>query len=156
LIYTSVVLQHMEPQLSIRYLREFARVLRPGGILVFQIPDRIEKGRMIRDRMRRASFELRRRVAFRTRTRRVLRRSGLLHKPLSPADATAEMHCLSEERVRVTLEECGLETSDVQLTNSTDLSFIGSLRYLAEPPSVGYVSKQYTAVKPADCAISAR
>ncbi len=32
------VLQHMEPRYAERYVREFVRVLRPGGLAVFQIP----------------------------------------------------------------------------------------------------------------------
>ena len=33
-----IVLQHMEPQYSKRYMEEFVRVLKPGGIAVFQVP----------------------------------------------------------------------------------------------------------------------
>jgi hypothetical protein len=32
------VLQHMQPEYSERYVREFIRVLAPGGVLVFQLP----------------------------------------------------------------------------------------------------------------------
>jgi SAM-dependent methyltransferase len=38
LIYTSIVLQHVPPELSLIYLEEFLRVLRPGGLLIFQLP----------------------------------------------------------------------------------------------------------------------
>lgn len=37
-IYTHITLQHMEPRYSLRYMDEFARLLRPGGIAVFQVP----------------------------------------------------------------------------------------------------------------------
>jgi SAM-dependent methyltransferase len=37
-IYTTLVLQHMVPALSTGYIREFVRVLKPGGLLVFQLP----------------------------------------------------------------------------------------------------------------------
>jgi len=36
-IYSSLVLQHMEPQYSKKYIREFLRILAPGGLLVFQL-----------------------------------------------------------------------------------------------------------------------
>lgn len=39
LVYSSIVLQHMELHYSTSYIREFVRVLRPGGLVVFQIPD---------------------------------------------------------------------------------------------------------------------
>ena len=37
-IYTNIVLQHIEPEISEVYLREFVRLLTRGGILVFQLP----------------------------------------------------------------------------------------------------------------------
>ncbi len=38
LVYSNITLQHMPPQHSSRYIREFFRVLRPGGVAVFQVP----------------------------------------------------------------------------------------------------------------------
>ena len=37
-VLSLLVLQHMAPDYAKRYLREFVRVLRPGGVLVFQLP----------------------------------------------------------------------------------------------------------------------
>jgi SAM-dependent methyltransferase len=37
-VYSALVLQHMAPELARRYLAELVRVLRPGGLLVFQVP----------------------------------------------------------------------------------------------------------------------
>lgn len=37
-VYTNIVLQHVPPSLAKRYITEFLRVLRPGGVLVFQLP----------------------------------------------------------------------------------------------------------------------
>ena len=39
-VYSNITLQHMEPGYARKYLREFARVLQPDGVLVFQIPSR--------------------------------------------------------------------------------------------------------------------
>ena len=38
LIYTNIVLQHIRPRYTKRYLVEFMRLLAPGGVLVFQLP----------------------------------------------------------------------------------------------------------------------
>lgn len=38
LIYSSLVLQHMKPAYSQNYIKEFLRVLAPGGLIIFQIP----------------------------------------------------------------------------------------------------------------------
>jgi 2-polyprenyl-3-methyl-5-hydroxy-6-metoxy-1,4-benzoquinol methylase len=40
LVYSWLVLQHMPKQLALGYIAEFARVTKPGGVMVFQIPDR--------------------------------------------------------------------------------------------------------------------
>ena len=37
-VYSNIVLQHLEPKIAWGYLTEFLRVLRPGGLLVFQLP----------------------------------------------------------------------------------------------------------------------
>jgi ubiquinone/menaquinone biosynthesis C-methylase UbiE len=37
-IYSNIVLQHMEPQYSKKYIREFVRILKKDGLLIFQIP----------------------------------------------------------------------------------------------------------------------
>jgi SAM-dependent methyltransferase len=38
LIYSDIVLQHIAPEFSARYVREFTRVLAPAGVVVFQLP----------------------------------------------------------------------------------------------------------------------
>ena len=37
-IYSNITLQHMEPRFMKNYLSEFARILKPNGLLVFQLP----------------------------------------------------------------------------------------------------------------------
>jgi SAM-dependent methyltransferase len=37
-VYSNLVLQHMDPPLACGYIGELARVLRPGGLVVFQVP----------------------------------------------------------------------------------------------------------------------
>lgn len=38
LIYSNIVLQHMKPEYSKKYITEFLRVLAPSGLLIFQLP----------------------------------------------------------------------------------------------------------------------
>ena len=45
LVYSWLVLQHMPKQLALGYIAEFARVTKPGGVMVFQIPDRRQDAR---------------------------------------------------------------------------------------------------------------
>ena len=37
-IYSNIVLQHMKPEYAGNYIREFLRVLAPGGLIIFQLP----------------------------------------------------------------------------------------------------------------------
>jgi SAM-dependent methyltransferase len=37
-VYSNITLQHMEPQFSRRYIEEFFRLARAGGVVVFQLP----------------------------------------------------------------------------------------------------------------------
>lgn len=37
-IYSILTLQHIKPEYSKKYIREFLRVLSPGGLLIFQLP----------------------------------------------------------------------------------------------------------------------
>jgi SAM-dependent methyltransferase len=39
-----IVLQHMEPGLMVGYMREFLRVLRPGGLAFFNVPESFRRG----------------------------------------------------------------------------------------------------------------
>jgi SAM-dependent methyltransferase len=49
-VYSALVLQHMAPDLARRYLAELVRVLRPGGLLVVQVPSgRIPQAKLPRN-----------------------------------------------------------------------------------------------------------
>jgi SAM-dependent methyltransferase len=43
-VYSRITLQHLAPRYSKRYLREFVRILAPGGILFVQIPAGVPPG----------------------------------------------------------------------------------------------------------------
>ena len=51
-VYSNIVLQHITPAVSTNYIRGFVRILRPGGVLVFQIPHHIPWTRRIQWRRR--------------------------------------------------------------------------------------------------------
>jgi SAM-dependent methyltransferase len=128
-VYTSIVLQHMAERYIRKYLAELVRVLRPGGVLVFQIPDSLRGSAFTR---------IRAKVALRTRLNSVLRK----HTPQG-----MEMHCISELAVRKFIEASDARVVDVRLTNSAEPAFGGNLQYLKEEPRSGFVSKQYCVVK---------
>lgn len=66
-IYSNIALQHIPTRYSLAYLREFNRILSPGGILAFQIIDVSDSG--VGTRLRFYGDRLRERAAIRTRLR---------------------------------------------------------------------------------------
>ena len=128
-IYSSLVLQHIASPYSHEYIAEFIRVLRTGGVLIFQVPERLRASSLTR---------LRTGLALRSRLRSVLG---------GPKPCAMEMHCIRESVIRKLLARLGARSADVAITNSCDPSFSGDLRYLAQEPLHGYVSKQYCVIK---------
>lgn len=96
-IYSNKVLQHIPPRHQSRYISEFVRVLRPGGLAVFQTRNgpRIEPGSV------RAWLYRLRREHFRRFWQRVRRRPPY------------EMHFLARSRVRELVEGAGGRLIDV-------------------------------------------
>jgi SAM-dependent methyltransferase len=127
-IYSSIVLQHIEPRLALKYLRELVRVLQPGGVLVFQVVDRFKAGLVRR---------VRRRLALRRRMNAML---GRRHIDFG-------MHCMPEAKLRRVLAGERVHVHGVILTNSSEPDFNGDLRFLEREPVEGFVSKQYCVVK---------
>jgi SAM-dependent methyltransferase len=128
-IYSNIVLQHVPPRYSRRYLREFVRVLAPGGILVFGLQDSL----------------LLPHPPLLSRIRRTIRIRGRIKDALRLGEPRMRMYCLPERSVRRALGST--KVVDVQLTNSAAKDFNGKLTYLQNKPTAGYISKQYCAVK---------
>lgn len=92
LVYSRITLQHLPRRHTRGYLREFLRILRPQGLLVFQLPDRYRNWRF---RVSRGLYCL--------AARRLLRRPDVM-----------EMHGMARERVVAFLEENGARVLQVE------------------------------------------
>jgi ubiquinone/menaquinone biosynthesis C-methylase UbiE len=138
-IYSSIVLQHIEPRIVISYLQDFARLLKRPGILVFQMPSHRKAWMGV----------LREKIQLRAKLQKLSKIMGI-----SGGDPRKNMfmHCLDEEVIRRELNRAACEIVDVRLTNSCDRDFNGGLRYLNQEPDAGYVSKQYVVMKSANFA----
>jgi SAM-dependent methyltransferase len=95
-VYSNITLQHMEPVYARRYLQEFARVLSPDGVLIFQIPAR--------------------QVGLRPRLRAVIPRPLLrAYRRLRHGEHPAtQMHGMLKRDVLAFCEGLGLSVVDVQ------------------------------------------
>lgn len=60
-IYSKIVLQHIRPEFTKNYLKEFMRILAPGGLLVFQVPSEpapVESLNLLEDSAYKADIKL--------------------------------------------------------------------------------------------------
>lgn len=128
-IYTSLVLQHIAKPCSHEYLAELIRVLKPAGVFIFQVPEKLQANSLTK---------IRTRLAVRSRLDSILGRQ----KPYA-----MEMHCIKKSVIQKLIVKSGAQVMDVAITNSCDPSFSGDLRYLTLEPPQGYVSKQYCVIK---------
>jgi SAM-dependent methyltransferase len=129
-VYSNIVLQHLPRKLAVGYLREFVRVLEPGGVLVFGVQD---------------SFVARDAASRVTRARDMLRLRTRLKAALGRREGDMQLHLLAEPEVRDAVRPSLVV--DVRLTNTAAKDFNGRLVYLSEMPTSGYVGKQYCVVK---------
>jgi hypothetical protein len=112
------------------YLRDFVRVLAPGGVLVFGVQD---------------SFAAPDIASRMIRVRHILRIRARIQDALGMGQHPMQMHCLPEGAVRRALGSA--RVADIQFTNTAAKDFNGKLVYLPQAPTSGYVGKQYCVVK---------
>ena len=115
LVYSNIVLQHVHPGIAKRYIRDFVRIVRPGGLIVFQIPYWIH---------------WKRRVQWRRRLFELLVRLGLQGQFLITRLKMNPMRMsfLRRETIEKILTESGCSLRDVKSWTDGE---IGSCRYLA-------------------------
>ena len=110
-IYSNIVLQHMRPEYSTAYIREFCRVLAPDGVAVFQLPSKHKppaKRRSWKDLVRPLipSLVLR---WYRYRHRAV---SPVEAAPPQPARARMEMYTVPKAQVLELIKTSGCRLVD--------------------------------------------
>ena len=102
LVYSRLVLQHIPPAAARQYLAELVRVLAPGGLLMFQLPDVIDvdpeeafvyapvESTLLKRWMPRPIIRAKRRIEF----RRIVdaRRGGMYMFGLSPDSVMTMLH----------------------------------------------------------------
>ena len=127
-IYSNIVLQHVPPRFAEGYLREFVRLLAPGGVLVFGVQDSCAGVSSVM-----------------VRVRQIVRLRSRIKSALGMSVGNMQMNCLPESAVRRAIGAA--KVVDVQFTNSAAKDFNGRLDYLSQPPTSGYIGKQYCVVK---------
>lgn len=96
-IYSNITLQHIRPKYTKRYIGEFLRILKPNGVLVFQIPSGQKEEYAIKGR--RAKFK-----HFRNTLK--AKAKGEHSKP-DPNEPIMEMHGIPKDQIVALLEQHG-------------------------------------------------
>lgn len=112
--YSNIVLQHMPASYQLCFIREFARVSRVGGVVVFQAPARRDLTTVFGWVHLIAGNQL----------------VGLLRRALDRKEGRMEIHTLSKSRTLASLRREGLETIEVERYDATGRGFV-SYRYYA-------------------------
>jgi 2-polyprenyl-3-methyl-5-hydroxy-6-metoxy-1,4-benzoquinol methylase len=115
-VYSSITLQHMEPWLMRGYLREFARVLAPGGLMMFQLPEALRGAPTLNPFVRRVG-------AFGARVSRWTR-------SLVSRQATMDMFGMARDEVRAVLDASGCRVLRVDESTLAGVDWV-SFMYFA-------------------------
>lgn len=110
-VYSNITLQHIEPRYTRNYLREFLRILRPSGVLLFQLPSEVVSAPLAYKVLSRLPFNAFYRVV-----------SKLSRRPVF------EMYAIRREQVVALLEDCGGRILDVRRSGAAGDEWI-SYRY---------------------------
>ena len=117
-VYTNIVLQHMAPRYQVEYIKEFFRILKPGGIALFQV--RTAKGYKpgsLEEKI--YSFKMEKWKPF----WKIIR-----------GRPPIQVHTISYQVVEQVISECGATLLDVQVTDKRIRKSRQSLRYCAIKP----------------------
>jgi SAM-dependent methyltransferase len=127
LIYSNIVLQHLNGMLQAHYLREFGRLLRPGGLAIVQIPSR-------RPTVRRRMRMLKMLASLRLQT--IVRILGrIVRERINPWPAQMELNILPRSEVARIAATAGLAIEAIG--NIDWRMFYSSSRFLLQPEANG-------------------
>ncbi|MDE1985072.1 MAG: class I SAM-dependent methyltransferase [Alphaproteobacteria bacterium] len=124
-VYSHIVLQHIPASCQRKFIGEFLRILKPGGVAAFQIPTANLEGAWSR-RLRRAKKILHR-VMPESAIVSVKRAFG---KDASTAMVSMDMNICSEEAISAIVDRNRCVLLDAPFTNSTDKSHRGKIRFM--------------------------
>ena len=129
--FTVITLQHIPSAQSVGFITEFIRLIKPGGLAVFQIPTKD---------VREFSFMQRLRTFLRIRERLALIGIG--------KGFNMDMHPVSEDVIKQLVEKAGGEIKLAVNTNQTEPDYNGDVKFLNDGEGAsGYLSRLFVVTK---------
>jgi SAM-dependent methyltransferase len=129
-IYTTIVLQHIPYPQQVQYVAEFTRILKPGGLLVFQIPTKD---------VRKLTWIQKIKIKLQLRKRLAAIGIGSYHH--------MQMNVVSVSEITSVLEKGNCAILKQVYTNHTDVDFGGNLKFIDAAESKDYESSFFVARK---------
>jgi ubiquinone/menaquinone biosynthesis C-methylase UbiE len=134
-VYCHQVLQHMSNDLQKRYIRDFFRVLKPGGLAVFQIPNEKLGGNRdgvfikTRDMLKKIIPGFKQIYEPYRRSRKEKKQREKMQGMERFSKIAIEMHCLPDESVRDLCKENACDVERVVVTNSLEDGYLGQIKF---------------------------
>jgi len=129
--FSVITLQHIPQAQSLGFIAEFVRLIKPGGLAIFQVPT---------EDVRQLNFLQRIRTALRIRERLALLGIG--------KGFQMDMHPISEDMITETILNAGGEVKLAVNTNQTEPDYNGHVKFLKDnEPASGYLSRLFVVGK---------
>ena len=124
-VYSKITLQHMEPRYAEKFIREFFRVLRRGGLAVFQVPSGPSPRLMAYEAAAARSLRRRIKMLFPAPVRATYDRVKHALRPM------IEMYAIPKERILTLIAEAGGATRAAREDANAGENWLG-VEYVAE------------------------
>ncbi len=134
-VYSHIVLQHVPARCQPKFVEEFIRVLKPGGIAAFQIPTATVEGTA--GRTVRSAKRLARRILPARAVGAVKRALG---REVSTAGVAMDMNLCPELMVKAIIARNRCVLLDAPYTNSTDKNHGGRIRFMSRQEAMAEIA----------------
>ena len=131
MVFSVISLQHIPVNQSLGFIQEFIRLIKPGGLAVFQIPTEDLRKRGVVSRLR-SFIKLKERLALIG-----IGKGFAMH-----------MNQVDESQIQNLVENSGARIIHAVNTNQTEPAYNGKVEFLDEgQPACGYISKLFVVTK---------
>lgn len=138
-IYSNIVLQHIAPRHQLQYLKEFVRLVKPGGWIVIQIPAK-KIFKSLKNTIKGKLVQL---LPYRVKKKLLLL---LGNQSRAMKDFDFEINTRSERSMQQFAKKNRLKIQHIAYTNSCEPNFCGNLKfktYNQASDIPGYLSPMY-------------